>query len=308
MMKRAWLFLLLFNSYALAAPIRIVVNDWTSQQILANIAEQIFIRLGYEVELIEVTVDMQWFLLKTDRADLQLEVWQGTMEDKFTQLHRAGAIVDLGNYSMVTREDWWYPLYVKDMCPGLPDWRALRKCDRVFARIGSKGKGVYVSGPWEKPDRARIKSLGLNFIVKQLDNGEAIWQELKGAIADKRPILVFNWTPNWVGAVYPGEFVEFPAHSKACEQDKQWGVNSKLAYDCGNPKAGWLKKVSSNRFAKMFPCLASGIKKLDLSKNEVEHLSAKVDVERLTVKEVAIQWVNMNKENWQLLFSRCKSS
>ncbi|WP_052262274.1 ABC transporter substrate-binding protein [Pseudoalteromonas luteoviolacea] len=308
MMKKAWLFLLFFNSYALAAPIRIVVNDWTSQQILANIAEQIFIRLGYEVELIEVTVDMQWFLLKTDRADLQLEVWQGTMEDKFTQLHRAGAIVDLGNYSIVTREDWWYPLYVKDMCPGLPDWRALRTCDRVFARIGSKGKGVYVSGPWEKPDRARIKALGLNFIVKQVDNGEAIWQELKEAIADKRPVLVFNWTPNWVGSVYPGEFVEFPAHSAACEQDKQWGVNSKLAYDCGNPKAGWLKKVSSNRFVKLFPCLVEGIKQFDLNKEEIEALSAQVDVYGRTVKQIAQSWVKVNRSRWTLLFMQCKAT
>ncbi|MDK1286716.1 ABC transporter substrate-binding protein [Pseudoalteromonas umbrosa] len=290
----------------MAEPIRIIVNDWTSQKILANIAEQIFIRLGYEVELITVTVDEQWFLLKTNRADLQLEVWQGTMEDKFNQLHRSGKIVDLGEYSVKTREDWWYPLYVKEMCPGLPNWHALRACADLFKRAGSRGKGVYVAGPWEKPDRARIKALDLNFIVKQVDEGEEIWQELKYAIEKQHAILVFNWTPNWVGAVYPGEFVEFPQYAKECEEDSSWGVNSELVYDCGNPRSGWLKKVSSRRFAERFPCLAGGVKRFDLTNEEIETLSAQVDVHGRTVKQAALDWVKTNKLLWEEIFSTCE--
>ncbi|MBQ4879050.1 ABC transporter substrate-binding protein [Pseudoalteromonas luteoviolacea] len=305
-MKKVLFFLLLMHCQAMAEPIRIIVNDWTSQKILANIAEQIFIRLGFEVELITVTVDEQWFLLKTNNADLQLEVWQGTMEDKFNQLHRVGKIVDLGEYSVKTREDWWYPLYVKDMCPGLPNWRALRTCADIFKRAGSRGKGVYIAGPWEKPDRARIKALGLNFIVKQVDEGKEIWQELKYAIEKRHAILVFNWTPNWVGAVYPGEFVEFPQYAKECEEDSSWGVNSELVFDCGNPRSGWLKKVSSRRFAEMFPCLSGGVKRFDLTNEEIETLSAQVDVHGRTVKQAALDWIKTNKLLWEEIFSTCE--
>ncbi|KZN36446.1 hypothetical protein N480_17255 [Pseudoalteromonas luteoviolacea S2607] len=308
MNKRLIAFTMLAGSHfsALSEPVRVVVNDWSSQRILANIASQIFIRLGYEVELINITVDVQWYLLKTNRVDLQLEVWEGTMEDKYSQLHKAGEIIDLGNYSVTTREDWWYPLYVKSLCPGLPDWKALKQCEGVFANPSSRGKGVYIAGPWEKPDRARIKALELNFIVEQVDDDNALWVRLNHAVEQRRPILIFNWTPNWVGAVYPGEFVEFPEHSLACETDPTWGVNSRLEYDCGNPKSGWLKKVSSRRFVKLFPCLAKSISSFDLTNEEIEQLSAQVNRERLSPKQVAQRWVKDHRVRWEQLFSECK--
>ncbi|KZN52391.1 ABC transporter substrate-binding protein [Pseudoalteromonas luteoviolacea] len=308
MKKRLIAFTMLVGSHfsALSEPIRVVVNDWSSQRILANIASQIFIRLGYEVELINITVDVQWYLLKTNRVDLQLEVWEGTMEDKYAQLHKAGEIIDLGNYSVVTREDWWYPLYVKSLCPGLPDWKALKQCYGVFASPSSRGRGVYIAGPWEKPERARIKALELNFIVEQVDDDSALWVRLKRAVEQRRPVLIFNWTPNWVGAVYPGEFVEFPEHALECETDPTWGANSRLEYDCGNPKSGWLKKVSSRRFVKLFPCLAKSISSFDLTNEEIEQLSAQVNRERLSPKQVAQRWVKDHRTRWEQLFSECK--
>ncbi|MBQ4835887.1 ABC transporter substrate-binding protein [Pseudoalteromonas luteoviolacea] len=305
-MRKLCLLLLIFHSSLFATPVRVLVNDWSSQQILANIAEQVFIRLGYEVEFINVEVDAQWYLLKSNKADLQLEVWQGTMEEKYTQLLNSGGLVDLGTYSVATREDWWYPMYVKDACPGLPDWRALRKCHDIFVRSDSRGKGVYVAGPWEKPDRARIKALGLNFVVKQVEDDQALWRELANATAQQQAILIFNWTPNWVGSVYSGEFVEFPVHSKACEEDAKWGINAELPYDCGNPRSGWLKKVSSNRFVELFPCLANGLRQFDLTNDEIESLSAKVDVEKQTPKQVAQSWVIENRARWHAIFNTCK--
>ncbi|KZN32366.1 hypothetical protein N474_11325 [Pseudoalteromonas luteoviolacea CPMOR-2] len=292
---------------ASSQPIRVVVNDWSSQRILANIAGEIFLRLGYEVELINISVDVQWYLLKTNRVDLQLEIWEGTMEDKYEQLHQAGDLIDLGDYSVTTREDWWYPLYVKSMCPGLPDWKALKQCFGIFASPSSRGKGVYIAGPWEKPDRARIKALGLNFIVEQVNDDTELWKQLKQAVSKRKPVLIFNWTPNWVGAVYPGEFVEFPEHSVECETEPEWGINSTLVHDCGNPKSGWLKKVSSRRFVKLFPCLAQSIERFDLTNEEIEQLSAQVNRELLSPKQVAQRWVKSHRKRWEQLFSECKA-
>ncbi len=54
--------------------------------------------------------------------------------------------------------------------------------------------------------------------------------------------MIVNWTPNWPEAKFDGKFVDFPDHDPACEGDASWGVNPDLPHDCGNPKAGWLKK------------------------------------------------------------------
>ena len=41
----------------------------------------------------------------------------------------------------------------------------------------------------------------------------------------KRPVVVFNWTPNFAEAVWPGEFVEFPEWVDGCDKDPSVGPN-----------------------------------------------------------------------------------
>ena len=30
-------------------------------------------------------------------------------------------------------EEWWYPTYMKEKCPGLPNWEALNDCAEAFS-------------------------------------------------------------------------------------------------------------------------------------------------------------------------------
>src|SRR3546814_12199605 len=82
----------------------------------------------------------------------------------------------------------------------------------------------------------------------------ALFGELKSAAARKEPIVLFNWAPNWVGAAFPGKFVEFPEHEKACTEDPKWGINPDKTYDCGSPKGGYLKKAAWSGFEKKWTC------------------------------------------------------
>ncbi|AZZ97950.1 ABC transporter substrate-binding protein [Pseudoalteromonas sp. R3] len=299
-----WILLLAMPLRAMQ-PIQILYNDWTSQQVLSHIVANIFTELGYQTEFIEAKTDGQWFLLKAGMADVQMEVWEGTMADKYAQLMHSQVIVDLGDYTLKTREDWWYPLYVKQHCPGLPHWKALIQCADVFSRPGSQGKGVYIAGPWEKPDRARIRALQLPFAVEQVDSGEALWKKLAIAHKIKQPILMFNWTPNWVGAVYPGEFVEFPDFDPRCETEPGWGVNPKFLFDCGNPKSGWLKKIVSTVFFERHPCLAKGLRQFDMDSMMLEQLAAMVNLENFTPALVAKHWLENNRVQWRKWFAKC---
>ena len=56
--------------------------------------------------------------------------------------------------------------------------------------------------------------------------------------------MIFNWTPNFVEAVWPGEFVEFPEYFEGCKEDASKGPNPDATYDCGNPADGYLKKAA----------------------------------------------------------------
>ncbi len=280
-------------------PIKILKLDWTSQTILSEITGRILRQRGYNVEYISMESTGQWYMLYTQKGHVQMEVWQGTMEKKYTELTQAKYLIDAGDHSALTREEWWYPSYVDELCPGLPDWQALRKCKELFAVSETAPEGRYVGGPWEKPDEARIRALDLGFKVIKQSTGDGIWEELKKAVDQKQPVVLFNWSPNWVEAVYDGKFIEFPEHDPACETDAEWGVSKKYTWDCGNPKNGWLKKVVATSVPDTWPCAFKIIQNIDFSNAMIAEIAANVDVYGKSVNQASKQWMSDNKELWQ---------
>ena len=248
-------------------PIKVIINDWSSQIVLAKVTGNLFEKLGYRVEYVNKTSNAQWGALKRGLSHVQIEVWEGTMATMFHRMIKAGGMVDAGTHDAKTREEWWYPDYVEKQCPGLPDWKALKNCSSIFAVEETAPKGRYLGGPWEKPDSARIRALGLNFKAIRVKNGDDLWVELEKAFKVKKPIVLFNWTPNWIEAKYQGKFVEFPKHEPACETDVSWGVNKDFLFDCGNPTGGWLKKAAWNGMKKEWPCAYATLKNINFTNN-----------------------------------------
>ena len=279
-----------------APSIRILTLDWTSQVVLSHIAGNILQRYGYAVEYRGRPSDSQWFMLSSGQADVQMEVWEGSMSERFFNLLNRRLIVDAGTHSAQTREEWWFPDYVKALCPGLPDWRALNGCAGLFAQEAD-GRGLYFTGPWEKPDRARIRALDLNFDVVQLHDSNALRARMEAAIAARQPIMIFNWTPNWVEAMYAGEFVEFPPHSAACESDPVWGVNPELAWDCGNPTDGWLKKAVSRRLRDHHACAYQVIVRLNFDNQQIASAAALVEIDGLDPAAAARRWLDEHSDS-----------
>ncbi|MCB1788376.1 MAG: ABC transporter substrate-binding protein [Chromatiaceae bacterium] len=275
-------------------PIKILTLDWTSQVVASHIVGLLLQRLGYPVSYLAEDADSQWFLLSSGQADLQVEVWEGSMASKMNELTRRGLVVDAGTHTALTREEWWYPKYAKAACPGLPDWTALKACAAQFSD-GSNELGVYYTGPWEKPDRARIRALGLPFRVVELADAAALRGVLEDAARHTRPVVLFNWTPNWVESVYPGEFVEFPAYAEACETDPEWGINRRLAWDCGNPKDGWLKKAVSRTFPETWPCGFALVRAIDFSNADIATAAALVEVQGYSAPEAAAHWLDAHQ-------------
>ena len=278
--------------------IRIVTNNWTSQIVLSHIVGSIFSSMGYQVEYIPTDTDKQWGALTHGAAHVQVEVWEGTMSKMFNRLLKQKGIIDAGTHSATTREEWWYPAYVEEVCPGLPDWKALKNCASMFATADSSGKGVYFAGPWEKPDEARIRALGLNFKVKVLPKGDDLWIELKKAAAKKRPIVLFNWSPNWVESVYKGKFIEFPSYAPECEKDPSWGINKQFLHDCGNPKGGWLKKAAWSGMQRTWPCAFKTLQQVNFNNEQIAMASKRVDIDHLSYQEAAKQWMANNTAIW----------
>lgn len=277
-----------------SAHITIALNDWASQIVLSYAIGNLLEKQGYNIFYREISTAKQWGAIRLGEIDLQLEVWEGSMARDFLRMVEQKLIIDAGNHSATTREEWWYPAYVEKVCKGLPNWKSLNNCSHLFVMDYSGEKGVYITGPWDKREGKRIRSLKLNFLLKKI-GGEAFKPTILLAIKKQTPLLIFNWTPNWVESRIEGRFVEFPPYEPSCTSDPKWGPNPYETMDCGNPKNGWLKKAVSKRFPEVWPCAFELIKRISFTNQMISEASALYEYDRHSYMDAAKLWQDKYK-------------
>ena len=250
-----------------------------------------------------VTTDSQavYEAVRNGDVTLEMEVWEGAFGAAFTAAMEKGGIVDAGDHEAVTREDWWYPDYVADLCPGLPDWEALNACSEKFSTPETGDAGRFLGGPvdWLKHDQERVDSLGMNFKVVNAGSASALWAELAAAKKRGEPIVLFNWTPNFIEAVYPGSFIEFPEFQDGCDTDPSLGPNPDATYDCANPPDGYLKKAAWDGMEEKWPGAYEVLTNISFTNPQIAEMAKLVDVDELEPEEAASEWLDTNEAIWQ---------
>src|SRR6056297_618410 len=123
-------------------PVVIPIHNWSSQIVMSNAVGQMMEEAGLFVEYVTTDSQAVYESIRLGDVTLELEVWEGAFGASFRAAMEKGGIVDVGDHNAVTREDWWYPMWTKDACPGLPAWEALNVCAEKFAtpETGDKGR------------------------------------------------------------------------------------------------------------------------------------------------------------------------
>ncbi|NIQ37366.1 MAG: ABC transporter [Proteobacteria bacterium] len=281
-------------------PIILTINDWTGQHITTYIMGGVLERMGYNVNYNQADYIAQFAGLEVGDLHVAMEIWETTGRDVFKTSVATGKTLDLGETGFKAIEDWWYPLYVKEKCPGLPDWQALKNCAELFAVAETAPKGRFLSGAetWGGFDEERVEALGLNFEVIHAGTEGALFAELKAAYERKVPIVLWVWQPHWVPIKYKGEFVEFPRYTDECYNDPSWGINPDKAYDCGRPR-GWVKKIGWAGGDKKWPKAFQAVRNFRLDNETMGSLVAEVDLEGRKAKEVVEEWLDKNESVWK---------
>ena len=157
---------------------------------------------------------------------------------------------------MKAKEEWWFPAYMKEKCPGLPNWEALKDeaCAEAFSTAETAPKGRYLGGPvtWGGFDDERVEALGLPFEVIHAGTDAALFAELESAYQRQAPILLWIYAPHWAPAKYKGEWVEFPEYTPECyTRSQNGGAIPTALYDCGKPHRGDLEGRLGRRQGQM---------------------------------------------------------
>lgn len=284
-------------------PIKIALFDWTSVNLNAKILGGILEKLGYTVEY--PTADYLSSLttsLTTGDLTIGVEYWDTTAGEAMTAAEATGQTERLGQLGPKAKEEWWYPLYMKEKCPGLPNWEALKdpKCAEAFSTPETAPNGRYVGGPvtWEGFDDERVEPLGLPFTVIHAGTDAAMFAELDSAYQRKAPVMLWVYSPHWAPAKYEGEWVEFPEYTKECYEDPKWGSNPDKAYDCGKP-FGDIWKFAWSGMKDKWPVAHKVAKAYQIDVNELNAMSGQVDLDGKSIEEVAAAWVEANEAKWR---------
>lgn len=282
-------------------PIKLTLHDWTGQLITTEIMGEVLKKAGYSVEYVQADYLAQFAGLKTGDLHVAMEMWETTGRDAMDEATATGQVENFGESGMQAIEEWWYPDYMKEKCPGLPNWEALKDaaCAEAFSTAETAPKGRYLSGPvtWGGYDDERVEALGLPFEVVHAGTDAALFAELESAYQRKAPVLLWVYAPHWAVAKYKGEWVEFPPHTKECYTDPAWGSNTSAQYDCGKPR-GPIWKVGWSGVKEKWPGAYKAIKAFNINNDEMGAMITKVDLEGKKVSDVVGEWMSTNEARW----------
>ncbi len=283
-------------------PIRLTLNDWTGQLITTHIMGEVLEKAGLNVEYVPADYLAQFAGLKTGDLDVAMEIWATTGRQAMEEATATGKVVNLGETGMQAIEEWWYPSYMTEVCPGLPDWHALLEpdCAEAFATPETLPDGRYLGGPvtWGGFDEERIAALDLPFQVIHAGTDAALFAELKSAYQRKDPILLWIYAPHWAPIKYAGDWVAFPPYEPACYEDPAWGVNPDATHDCGKPR-GPIWKVGWAGLGEKWPHAKTAIEAFTLDNEEMGKMIAAVDLDGKKVDDVVAAWMTDNEARWK---------
>ncbi|HXV25633.1 MAG TPA: ABC transporter substrate-binding protein [Alphaproteobacteria bacterium] len=281
-------------------PIVLGQLDWTGQEITMKVAGEILTRMGYKVEYVTTTNVPLFQAVADGEIHAYLEQWLVTTRFQFNEMVGKGQLEDIGLLGLLGQEALFYPSYVEEKCPGLPNWEALKGCEELFTTPETAPSGRIVDYPEEwTPDTSKIvDALGLDFVAVPAGGEGAIIAEVKSAVARNEPVLVYYWEPTWAVLEYDLRAVQLPKWDEACETDPAWGVNPSKTFDCA-PLVPDIKKFVWPGMKDKWPAAYKLLKEFKFTNADQGPLMKLVDVEGMSAADAAKKWVNENEATWK---------
>ena len=285
---------------AVDEPIRLAINEWTGQHVSTRMAGQMLESAGYKVEYVTAGYMNMWQAMAEGEVHAALEVWTSNVSESFAQLEREGRVVDISDLGLDAKEGFAYPAHVEDICPGLPDWEALKACAGKFATAETLPQGRLVDYPadWGTPGADRVAALKLPFKAVPAGSEGALIAELRASQEKQTPVLIVFWQPHWAMSAYDVKFVALPEGTEACYSDPGWGTNPDATSDCDFIPSRIFKAAWSGLKDK-WPAAYEILDNYRLSTEVQQPLMGAIDVEGRDINEVIAEWMAANEGAWK---------
>lgn len=290
----------LASAAADAPVIRLTAINSSETDVPTYILGHVLRKAGYEVEF--VSADYTAGLTGLQQGDLHTFLCWDTTWDACQEAVATGDVINAGSSGIAVREGWWYPAYLTEACPGLPDYKALleESCVKALSTAETEPKAQFVAAPadWITFVPETIDAFGLQ--VEPITSGSsgALIATLKGAYDRKEPVMGWGYSPHWFFDKAEGGYVAFPPYEPACFTDPAWGPIADKTHDCTTP-SGFLWKLMNRDISLEAPGAARIFYLFTLDAKTVAQGMERIDVEGVSYDQMAEDWVAANETVWR---------
>ena len=273
---------------------KVVLNEqaWAGSTANTYIAKAVLEDdLGCDVEITKITEIPVFQAMADGKVDAVLEDWQHT--DEYAKyIDKAGTVVQGGPLGVEGHIGWFIPQFVMDDHPEFKTWEGLKGNEDVFNNEFLGGDPSYV-----QKDKELIKALGLN--LKHVTAGAepaqvARWSQ---AYKQKKPVLFYWYTPQYLNQEYDLAEVKLPPRTDAnkdCKDDAKAGGDPnqyKCEYD-----VTIINKLFSKKFADSGSPAYDMLKKMKLTNEDQELVAKAIAGDKQDPEEAGQDWVKDNRD------------
>lgn len=199
--------------------VNMAVNPWVGYEADSAVVDYVLrTKLGCTVVDKNLTEQVSWQGFDTGQVDVIMENWghEDLAKQYITDKHVAQDLGSQGNQGVI---GWFVPKWMADKYPDITNWQNLNKYADMFKTPESGGKGQLLDGDpsYVTNDKALVKNLSLNYTVIFGGSEAAEIKALQTATDQKKPLLLYFYTPQWALNDLPVAHVELPAYTTGCD-------------------------------------------------------------------------------------------
>lgn len=269
--------------------IKLAMLEWTGAQVSSQVFGHVLEKAGYKVEYVTAGNFPQYSGLADGSLSASVEVWMNNVGEIYPTELAAGHIENVGQLKLETNEGWLYPKFMEQMCPGLPDWTALKtpECVAALATADTLPQGRFLDYPADWGSRAAtiIADNSLPLIAVPAGSEGAMVAELRASLAAKTPLMMMFWGPHFALAGADVGWITMPPCVDTSNEH------------CITPPE--VNKIVWSGFGAKWPAAYEILKSFELHAADQQVMMAQVDDKGETLDAVAAAWVAANEAVWK---------
>ena len=253
--------------------------------------------LGCTVNIEKLPESTPLFQAMADgKVDVVLEDW-GNILLKVNQSYvTKKTILNLGSNGVIGHIGWFIPTYLMKQHPEFKTWKGLKGKESIFQSPESGSQGMFLGGDpsYVQKDQQLIQALGLNLKFVSVGAEPAQVARWTQAYKQKKPILFYWYTPQYLNKAYQLSEIKLPARFKGCQDS----YNPKLGNNVNIYKCAYgltlIDKLMTSKFAASGSPAVAVIKRWKWTADDQNFVANLIAGQHMDPAQAAEQWVKAN--------------